>query len=180
MCSHDSNFPRAAHTQEHHHHRITASHDFRVRRNYSCHHPHLPILHIFHFQGKLGHNKVEELGQYFVASQLPNKISKIFAFVLLHSSKGWGRGGLWPLNRADRNKQRLAYWNLDLTSPVWWVRVDSSSVRCTDREDMFSCFDHENTQYRRINAAPSATTTSPANFWVPNKCQYLNIWSQLL
>lgn len=141
----------------------------------------ISLFYIFFiFQGKLGHNKVEELGQCFVASQLPNKISKIFAFVLLHSSKGWGRGGLWPLNRADRNKQRLAYWNLDLTSPVWWVRVDSSSVRCTDREDMFSCFDHENTQYRRINAAPSATTTSPANFWVPNKCQYLNIWSQLL
>lgn len=87
ICGRDSKFPRAPHTQEHHH-RITSPHDFRVRRNYSCHHPHLPTLHIFHFQGKLGHNKVEELGQCFVASQLPNEISKIFAFFLLHSSKG--------------------------------------------------------------------------------------------
>lgn len=50
--------------------------------------PPLVALHV----GKLRQDQVEEFGQGLMASQVPSKISKVFAFFFLYNSRGRGMG----------------------------------------------------------------------------------------
>ena len=122
-----------------------------------------------------------------MASQLPNKISKIFTFFLLHNSRGRGIGGPRPLNRADWNKRRLISRNLDPLGSVprsWQPggREETHPV-CDEVTEKTSAshLDHENRiGHGWINAALSAITASLPISECLTSARYLKILSYLV